>query len=44
MKGGFLFILPLSEVDRVTEPEEERHGHNVQYPPVSGKPLELFHG
>lgn len=33
-----------SEVYRVTEPEEKRHGHNVQYPPVSCKPLELIHG
>ncbi len=38
------FILPFSEVDRVTEPEEEHHGHNVQNPPVSCKPLELIHG
>jgi hypothetical protein len=37
-------ILFFSEVYRVTEPEEKRHGHNVQYPPVSGKPPELIHG
>jgi hypothetical protein len=37
-------ILLLSEVYRVTEPEEKRHGHDVQNPPVSCKPLELIHG
>jgi hypothetical protein len=37
-------ILLPSEAYRVTEPEEKRHRHNVQYPPVSRKPLELFHG
>jgi len=29
---------------RVAEPEEKRHGQNVQHPPVSGKPFELIHG
>jgi hypothetical protein len=38
------FILFLSEVYRVTEPEEKSHGHNVQHPPVSCKPLEFIHG
>jgi hypothetical protein len=33
-----------SEADRMSKPEEKRHGHNVQYPPVSRKPLELVHG
>jgi hypothetical protein len=33
-----------SKAYRVTEPEEKCHGHNVQDPPVSGKPLELIHG
>jgi hypothetical protein len=32
------------EVYRMTEPEEKRHSHNVQNPPVSRKPLELIHG
>jgi hypothetical protein len=30
-------ILFFSEVYRVAEPEEKRHGHNVQDPPVSSK-------
>jgi hypothetical protein len=38
------FILLLSEAYRVTEPEKKRHGHNVQYPPIPCKPLELIHG
>jgi hypothetical protein len=38
------FMLQFSEVYRVTEPEEKRHGHNVQDPPVSRKPLKLIHG
>ena len=43
-RGIGLTILLLSKVYRVTEPEKKRHGHNVQYPPVSCKPLELIHG
>jgi len=38
------FILLFSEVNRMTKPEEKCHGHNVQNPPVSCKPLELIHG
>jgi len=38
------FISLLSEVYRVAEPEEKRHGRNMQDPPVSCKPLELIHG
>jgi len=41
---GQVIRLLLSEVYCVTEPEEKHHGHNVQYPPVSCKPLELIHG
>jgi hypothetical protein len=44
MAGQLAVILIRSEADRVAEPEEKRHGHNVQYPPVSRKPLELIHG
>ena len=34
MDRHLVMILLLSEVYRMTEPEEKRHGHNVQYPPV----------